>query len=213
MSHAKATAIALLAGLALSLVASSPAFAGGWFVNGTKLAAGAKEAVATTTRMTESMVLNVPSLGIKLSCSRLSEEAPEIIGTTSGKAASSIFEGCSETSPAKCSVEPRIPTLGIFGFTIFIHGIEIFIQRPLTGTTFATIDFAGTECSIAGEKALKGQVVGRVPTGQTELVEQPLEGMGTTENNSLEITGDKAYIEKGKSFNKLANSDKWSFQE
>jgi hypothetical protein len=185
-----------------------------WFVNGTKLPAGSKQALSTTARVASAPVLNVPSLNIKISCSGLSGESPEIVGTTTGKAKSLIFEKCSEIAPAKCSVETTIPTLAVQADPFFNVLQEDRVQfKPQSGTTFATIDFLGSECPVAGEKPVKGAVAVNAPTDQTELAEQPIEGLGTVENNSLEITGDKGYIEGGKAFLKLASGAKWSFQE
>jgi hypothetical protein len=77
----------------------------GWYVNGTKLANGATLALATSAQVEESAVLNVPSLGIRLTCTggsakNLKGETPFIQGPDSGGAGSLTLEGCSEIEPA-----------------------------------------------------------------------------------------------------------------
>jgi hypothetical protein len=215
-SKVRVTILMLIATMAISALASSAAQAAGgsWFVNGTKLPAGSKQALATTARVVTNAVLNVPVLGIKISCANLSGKSPEIIGTTTGEAEALTFEGCTELSPAKCSIAPTIGTEPIQGDPFIpTKGVTRVAFTPQKGKTFANINFKGAECSVAGEKAVKGAVNVNAPTAQTEQAEQPIEGLGSVENNALEVTSDPAYIEGGKAFLKLSNGDGWSFQE
>ena len=59
---------------------------------------------------------------------------------------------------------------------------------------------------------MNGSVRVNAPTGQTEEELQAIEGQGSFENNSLEVAGDKSYIEGGKALLKLASGSKWSFR-
>jgi hypothetical protein len=214
MSRIKRIPAIFVAALVVGMLAASPAgAAGSWFVNGVKLPVGSKVALAATTRVTEAVVFNVPSLNIKFSCSGANRKEPEIIGTTVAKATSLIFTGCSEIAPAKCSVESEVLTEPVQGEPFFTTAKLKVLFTPQSGTKLATINFLGAECSISGEKVAKGKLVGNASMNQTELTEQVLEALGTTENNSFEITGSKVYLERGKSFAKLASSEKWSFQE
>jgi hypothetical protein len=207
----------LVAALSISVVASSAAqAAGNWFVNGTELAGKETVALSTTAKIDESTVLDVPSLAIRITCSGGSEKVlkgvkPYIQAPNTGGAESLIFEGCSEVEPTGCTIkeekvetEPVVATLEKGSTTLdkvkFVPG----------GKKFANIDFLGT-CSLAGEKPVNGAVTLHAPFGQTELVSQALLPLGTTENNSLELAGSKAYLEKGSALLLLAKGQKWSF--
>jgi hypothetical protein len=206
MCKIRSIVMAFYVALALSALVAGTASAAGWSVGGAELPVGSKQALATAATVTESPVLNVPSLGIKISCSKLSGKEPEIIGTTTGKAKSFTFGGCSELAPPKCSVESEIPTEPVQADPASREALEEgLLVTPQSGTILASIIFSGSSCSIAGEKPLKGKVVLNAPTLFEEVTEQRLEGLGTLENSSLEIGGNKAYIEGGKMGLKLAN--------
>jgi len=82
--------------------------------------------------------------------------------------------------------------------------------RPKSGKIFATITFTGS-CVFAGEEGVKGEVSLNAPNLVEELTEQRIEGLNTTENNSLEMDGAKAYLEGGKVQLGLTSDAKWSF--
>jgi hypothetical protein len=81
---------------------------------------------------------------------------------------------------------------------------------PENGNVFATLVFKGT-CSEAGEQPVDGRLVARSIGASAELAKHPLEGLGTTENNSLELLKGKAYLEKGKALIELASGLEFSF--
>ena len=82
---------------------------------------------------------------------------------------------------------------------------------PKTGKLIAVVVFKGPECPLAGEQPISGSFTQKLPTGQTEAVTQPFEGLGSAENNSLQLGANKIYLEKGKALVKLASGLKWSF--
>jgi len=205
--------LALIAASGLSAVAASSASAGSWFVNGTKLAKGATVALATTAHVDESTVLSVPSLGIKLTCSgnTLKGEAAYIQGEAYGGAKSLTFEGCSEITPNTCTIQTTIATEPVVASVETGNApLDRILFKPAQDRVFATINFKGS-CVEAGEQGVDGAVVLDSSTGQTESVTQPLQGLGTTENNSLEILEKKAYLVGGKALLTLASGLKWSF--
>ena len=64
---------------------------------------------------------------------------------------------------------------------------------PQTKAEIAEIHF-GEKCALAGNQVVDGKVTAKAQTLQEEEVEQEIVGLGTTENNSLEVGGHKAYI-------------------
>ena len=93
----------------------------------------------------------------------------------------------------------------------FTSPADRVIFLPKTGTEFVTLEFVGGSCAIAGEKPVKGSVTVGASTGQTENTLQPIEGLGSKENNSLTIGGHPTFLEGGKALLKLASGSKWSF--
>jgi hypothetical protein len=211
----KATAIVMsfLMTLALSAIASTSASAA-WYVGGKKLASGEKIALSTKAVVDEQPVLNVPTLSLKISCSGFSGVKPEIEGTTKGQVEHLNLEGCSEIEPKTCKLNPsNIQTEPLYWLVheVVIGDGEIWLLHSQGGTLLATFVFEGS-CSLAGEKPITGSVALLAPTLHSEEVSQLLEGIGSIENNSLEVAKNKAYIEKGKVLLKLASGSKWSFR-
>jgi len=187
----------------------------GWHINGTPLAAGATAALATTAHVDESTTLNSPSLGVKLTCSgeTLSGKGAYIQGEASGGAESLTFSGCSELTPSTCRLEATTITSKALVASVELGTAPLDRIRfaPKSGKSFTSITFEGTLCPVEGTQPINGQVVLDSKTGADELVTQPLEPLGTTENNSLELAGGKVYLEKGKALLKLASGLPWSF--
>ncbi len=228
MSRATLIITASVAALVLSAMATASASAE-WFINGAKLPTGSKAALATKAVVQEPAILNVPGLALKVSCPALSAVKPELIGTTKGRANSLIFEGCSEIEPKTCKISPAtieiepktckispatietepVAILTHESFSLF--GWEIWLTHAEESTLVATLTFTGT-CSFAGEQPVRGTLALGLPALKTENPAQLLEGIGSIENNSLEIAKNKAFIEKGKILLKLASASKWSFQ-
>jgi len=212
MSRATVIITASVAALILSAVGAASASAE-WYINGAKLPAGSKVALATKAVVDEPAILNVPKLSLKISCSGLGAVKPELIGTTKGRAEHLLFEGCSEIEPKTCRLNPSTietePVLWLTHESFSIFGFEVWLVHE-EETILATLVFEGS-CSLAGEKPVRGAVTLGAPTLKTENTSQLLEGLGSLENNSLEVAKNKAYIEKGKVLVKLASSSKWSF--
>src|ERR1700691_2230170 len=157
-------------------------------------------------------VLSAPNLSLKITCSGLGGEKPEITGGNTGQAESLNFESCSEIEPKNCRLKtPTITTEPIVA-TVTAGGSpdDNTLFMPSSGRVLATLDFGshiGT-CDIAGEQPLEGKVKLKASTLQEELASQPIEAMGSTENNSLEVDGNKAFLIGGKALLKLANGKK-----
>lgn len=213
MSRVKVTVAVFIAVVAFSAIAAGSASAG-WLVGG-KTLTGTK-ALKTTAIVDESAILSTPSLSLKITCAGLSGVTPEIVGGTSrAQAASLIFEACKVIEPTNCSISPTtVETKAIYGLLTLGKGEEDNILfEPQTPKTFATLNLAGANCSISGEKPVTGTVVARAPVGQLERTEQVLEGWGSLEQSSheLEVGGNKSFLEKGKALLLLASGEAWSF--
>jgi hypothetical protein len=218
MSRIKVTIVALFAVVALSAVAAGSASAE-WFVSGTKLVGTA--ALATTAKVDTDATLKIiaPGGNVRVLCKGtiLSGTKPEIIGGTSeGKAQHLIFEGCETVEPAthcvlsKTTIETEPVKATVAKGTAPVDKITF---TPQTKTTFAKVPFSEANTCVFNEpEPVNGAVTVKAPTGQTEEAAQAIEGIGSTENNSLEVAQDKAYIEGGRVLLKLASGSKWSFR-
>lgn len=215
MSRVKVVIVAALAVLALSAVAASSASAT-WFAGGTEITT--LTALSTTAKVDALAILNLPVQKIKIDCSGalLKGESPDLSPGDRGQAAALIFEGCEIVEPANCSLSKLIiRTQAILATARLAAAPEDRVLfEPKGGTQFATIPFReGTACALEGEQPVKGKVNIKAPTGQNESVTQAIEGMGSVENNSLEVgAGNKAFIEGGKALITLASGIKWSFK-
>jgi hypothetical protein len=213
MSRVKVIAAAVFALVAFSAMLASNASAASWKINGTELKGSA--ALATSGVVDAAATLNQPANSIKISCSgpTLDGTKPLISGTNHGQAESLTFLGCTESSPANCSVKSSIPTEPV-NAEVSTHGTteDRVLFTPASANLFATIEFSGGTCAVAGEKPVNGRVIIGAPTGQTELVAQPIVGLGSVENNSLQLAGHPAYIEGGRALLTLASGAKWAFK-
>lgn len=188
-----------------------------WFIAGKELKKGETAALAPTAALDSSFTLNAPSVSLKISCSTYKTGKTELVG---GEEITNIesdkYEGCSEISPSTCSLQtpPVIGPAPSRNEWFLIPGAERNEWRlrliTRSGTRLATITLTGT-CALAGEHPLTGSFVLAAPTLGSEEAAQLVEGLGTTENNSLEIAGAKAYIEGDKQLLRLASGSKWSF--
>jgi hypothetical protein len=218
-SKARLIGLTLTVAFVLSAVVTSSAnAAGNWFVTGTKLANGATLALASTAKLEDSVTFNVPSVGIKLTCTGGSSQLLKshnsyIQGPNTGGAESLTYEGCSEISPAGCTIGEALETKPVVE-TVETGSLPLdrIKLSPKTGKSLMEIEFKGM-CSLAGEKSLNGQVVLAADILQGENGEQPVEGLGTVENNSLELGGSKAYIENGAAAIKLASEKEFGMAE
>jgi hypothetical protein len=127
------------------------------------------------------------------------------------------YSECSTVEPeTKCSLEnPIITTEPLEGeaTTTAKPSQDLIILRPATGNIFGQVDFSEKDtCAFDEQEPILGQVTVLMPNGASEAVLQSIEGLGSIENNSLQVAGDKAFIEEGATLLKLASGAKWSFR-
>jgi hypothetical protein len=210
-----AFAAALGAAFAFCVLEAGTASAEGWVVQGTTLAKGATLALASTAKVDESTDIHVPSLGVLLTCTGgsskvLKEQKPFIQGEGQLGAEGLTFQGCSEIKPSSCTIQTEISTTAVVAtFEEGLSPADRIRLAPKTGKALATIEFSGT-CAESGEQPLNNAVVLGASKLQEELAEQSFGGMDATENNSLELLKDRAYIEGGKTLLKLASGLKFA---
>jgi hypothetical protein len=225
MSRAKSlltTLLAAAAALALSALLAGPASAG-WFIEGAELGSGHSAALASLPGVDENIILNTPTLGIKVSCKGA-------IHITNGRIAEPettyadkiMFLDCKTVAPTptKCNLnEGGSKLISITTRPVLALAAEgsSFPQgrltlKPETGKVLVEIPFEeGTGCVIEGSQPIKGSVTLNAPTLQEEHVTQPVEGLGSIENNSLELGTSKAYLENGKTLLQLASGKAVAF--
>lgn len=218
MLKIKMAMVAVLAVFALSATAAATASAS-WFVNGTELSKGQKVALANTAAVVTSGVLTLVTKAetVTIACtgSTLGVEEPEIIGTNEGRAKAVIIKGCATTKPAtKCSLaKSEIRTEPVK--TVFTKGsgeTDIATLTPQSEEFFGVIPFSVTNaCSFNEETPVYGVLKVKEPTGQTEEESQAMEGLGSVENNSLEVAKNKVYI-FGSLLLRLLSLARWSFR-
>jgi hypothetical protein len=185
----------------------------GWFVNGAELKTSA--ALTTAEVIDQIPVFNVPMLPLKVACKggTLVGVEPEIIAPSSVSERSVVFRECTVTEPTACSLEsPEIRTEPITAQVSLAAGESDKIVYSTTASHIAEFALGGTSCSIAGKKAVTGSVTERAPHGQLESSIETLEGLGSIENNSLDVANDVTYLEGGKALVKLTSGSKWSFK-
>jgi len=217
MSKVKVVMTVLGALMVLSAMSAASASAE-WLVNGAPLVGSA--ALSPKALVDEFSTLLVPTLGLSIQCTGhfLDGSNPVITAPNLGSASSLTFLGCSTTAPASgCALaeennEP-IETTGILATAYLGAGESVRILfKPETKGTFANIKFSEKNtCAFNMVEAVKGQLVANSPDGQLELLAHILSGLGSAENNSLEIGGDKAYLDGGAALLTLASDSKWSF--
>jgi hypothetical protein len=207
------TSLTSAAAVLLGGGAATAAAAGSWYVGGTKLATTA--AAASTAGVDEATSFVLPSE--RVTCNggggKLVRYAgPKLKAADLWEAESVVFLGCSEVEPAGCSVENTIATEPLVALLeTTTSPLDRIRFKASKGNILATVVFEGASCDIAGEKPVDGQVVARLKQGQTENIIQLLEPLGSVENNSFELGGQKVFAEKGGALLKLAAGSKWSF--
>jgi hypothetical protein len=194
---------------------------GEWFVAGSKLSSSA--ALATTAKVDSSPTLKIKVGGssIKVSCKGtiLSSVSPEIRATNELKAKSLTFEGCETTEPATgCKLEGQPVSIKTEPIKATDKAGPKSPEARLTFTpqtkkALAALAFSEKNtCAFDESEPLNGAVTLKAPTGQNEEASQAIEGLGSVENNSLELAGNKAVIEGGRTLLKLTSGSKWSFR-
>lgn len=210
----------LIAAVALSFLGTASASAN-WFIGGEELKTSA--ALSATAAVDQSPTFLVPALGVTIECSG-SFNHWELGGISHNITRYlSVFRirllGCSITHPLSgCKTQPAnqtIDTLAVNGSPFLTKPTQdSLLISPQTKNTLAEIEFnEENTCALAGLEPLKGELTVGMPTGQTEEVAQAIVGLGSVENNSLEIgAGNKTYLIGGKILLTLASGSKWSFR-
>jgi hypothetical protein len=213
MAHLKPALVALGVAYMLSAIAANTALAD-WYVAGTKLAAGSKVALAGTASISAAATISIPTLGFTVTCSSKSVAAKEaeIVGPDAIKTQGLTFAGCADNV---CPIEPTVATQPLTGLVAKNSKSEDrLVFSPQTKSVFLGVRFKElTGCQLEGvEWPFLGRVTFGVPSSISEEMQaQPLQPLGTVENNSLEIAGDKAYIGGGELLLALVSRSKWSF--
>jgi hypothetical protein len=215
-SKARVVTAVLLAVGALSTLGASSASAT-WLVNGTPLTGSA--AVSTQALVDENSTFLVPGFSLVAVCNGHFFDAlnPRIFSSDKAFASELTFLGCSVVQPTGCELEGQpaaIATTAILALAVKGLGEAAKITfTPETKTTLANIEFKATnECAFRGLEPITGSFVEGLPTGQLSLLAQAITGLGSTEgNNSLQIAGQKAFIDGGRYLMTLASDSKWSF--
>jgi hypothetical protein len=213
-------AITLIALVALCSIDAASASAS-WFVGGTELKTSA--AIATTAVVDEHTILLVPAVeDLSIECSGGTWHLDAgVIGSFTRffiKVFHIDFLACNTIKPTTgCGLvlpNQTIDTLPIAG-SLSLKGVtqDSVTLSPLTGKILAELEFKETNtCAFNGLEGVKGSVTVNAPTGQAEEVAQAIVGIGSVENNSLEVASSKAYLIGGKTLLTLASGSHWSFK-
>ena len=176
-------AIAVLGG-----AAASSASAAQWFITGTPLAANKTAAVASTAAVDGATTFSSPAVSAKVSCGEnLALFEPVLQSEGLYLLEEHVWTGCSVVGPAVCSLgSSQIGTKPLVGTVKTSTGTQDRVTfKPKTGKLIAVLIFEGATCPLAGEQPINGSFTQKLPTGQTEAVIQPFEGLGSVENSSL----------------------------
>jgi hypothetical protein len=212
MTKIKLIVVGLVATVASSALTASVS-AAEWYVNGTPLLTTV--GLSTATKIEQPLVLTVPSLPLTLKCASLSGVKPELVAKAGGRASELVFGGCKVTTgPSGCELEesavPTEPVEALLATGSKAPDDKVTFKAQKSKNLFAAVPF-NTHCaSLSGTQPVDGTVVSDMPTGQTELVEQPLVGLGTKEPAGLTVAGDAAYL-SGQANLKLLSGLKWSY--
>jgi hypothetical protein len=217
MSKVKVTAMALVAVFAFSAVAAAATASAAWFVGGAELKTSA--ALTTAAAVDEDFKLLVPAvedLTIECTGTTLDGIGPRIEGTDKSFASSLKILGCKTIKPLGCPIEAQPVTITTNAILV-LAALKSGEADKLTyfgeaGDTITVIRFGeANTCAFNSEEGVKGSVTLGAPTGELELENQAVVGLGSFENNSLEVANSKAYVIGGKALLRLASGSKWSF--
>jgi hypothetical protein len=214
MSRTHIVGLACIAVLTVTAMTSASASAAEWLIGSKALPSGSKAPLTSKAVTDEPALLNVPGLGLKLSCTSTDFFGAFLVGPDITTITQLTHLGCSEITPSTCKIEPSTVVLEPLVLLIITgSGTSDFLEfQPATGTVIGTLTFTGT-CSFAGEQPLSGKYKLSMPTGQTEETSQAISGLGSLEGNtSLIFDKNIAFIEKGKALLSLVSGSKWSFR-
>jgi hypothetical protein len=210
MSRIKVMLLAGLAVMAASAVASSSALAE-WLVNGTVLTGSA--AIASLPLIDSSPILHLPQAGIAILCESLHLFGGRILPPDLIYIEKIVFLHCHTIAPTptKCQLNPTEATiestalLGLATLTRILNG------KPESGKQFTSIPFSEEFCAIPGVTPVKGEVTLGATDANTDKAEHLVTGLGSVENNSLEVgSGNKGFL-LGAILVGLAGNPTWAF--
>jgi hypothetical protein len=212
----KVATMALGAVFAFSALGAATASAE-WLVGGTVLTGSAAVSPHILVHITSTFL--VPALGVSLVCGGSTLDAVNalIIAPDRGFASSLSFLGCNVTVPATgCALEEKgetISTTAVLGRAFLGPGEEDRVLfSPETKGVFTNISFSEKNtCAFNGLEPVKGSFISALPTGRLNLTTQSLVDLGSVENNSLEVGGQKAFMHGGKVLASLTIGSAWSF--
>ena len=214
-SICKKGSVTLVTVLALCVVASASASASQWYVGGKALSGST--GLTEATKVEESVSFTIVAFNAKITCTSASLEGEkgklaDIIAPGSIGIQSLVLKGCTESSPAHCSVPTQIETDPLTGQLALGTSPADTIALTAKGNVFVTFEISGGTCAIAGEKPMAGKFTLLAPTGQEEQIEQTLTAQGSNEKPAgTTMAGSPVYL-SGKLKVKLASASKWSFR-
>lgn len=215
MSSPKALTAALIALLVFVVTASTPAYAtSSWMVNKAELSGSA--ALATTAKKVENVKLIFSAVTVECSGENVAYVSPQIEGVNKGSSLSLTFSGCKATSKncsLASSMKEKVGTLPLAEESTLEGSSREKVESrvsPKTGSIFATLAFAGANCSLAEEvQPVSGKGKLEAPTGQVENTLQEIKASITEASKELKVGSASASI-AGAVNAKLANSNTWS---
>ncbi|HVR05054.1 MAG TPA: hypothetical protein VMS02_03360 [Solirubrobacteraceae bacterium] len=195
--------------LLLSTLIWAPASAAGagWRVNGTTLTGS--EALSWYAQVDAQNVLKGAGVTITCSGASVNSEHLQIEASNKGSTTQLEFTGCSTTAP--CAVGAKIATKPLT-LEATLEGTLAVVATlaPKTGTLITTLEFAGTECSLAGTQPVSGHAKLLAPTGQDERTVQLVNEITTEASGELKI-GSAAASLSGSELFTLTSCKGWSF--
>jgi hypothetical protein len=205
MSTIKRLAMCSLAVLALSALSASAASAASpaWWVAGTLLKAGEKDALAEATNVTKAFVFKNSTVTIECPSMTLQESAIEGEKTRTDK--SIVLKGCKDVTNPSCTVA----TIATKPLTAALEGTAGALTlkfKPTSGTEVATITVSGTGCTASLQ--VTGTMVCEYPEFETEQAEHKLQFTGSS-GSSVKIGGVAGEF-TGSDGVKLASGKDWS---
>lgn len=161
------SALASLA-LASSALAASPA----WWVNGSLLKTGEREALAETTNVKENFAIDIGSNDIV--CSTVTFKHSYIEGEKARSDESIVLGNCTATNE-NCHIATSIKLAPLKSTLISESGETKLRFEPASGSEVATISFTGAKCPLSGKVTIDGTMACNYPGVETEQVEHVLD--------------------------------------
>jgi hypothetical protein len=180
MNFSRRAAIPLaLAMLVVSAVLASSAAATTpqWIVEGSPLAAGAKEPLAESTKVTETFAIKstVSGVSLKVACTGMTLHGARIVGEQTRIDEHFKMEGCTFTGPPNCSVPSAIELESLTSMLEGSSGSFKLKFVPTVAGPVMTINISGAGCAIAGAFVVKGTMSCNYPGVETEAKNHLLE--------------------------------------